>query len=131
MKTTRTKRLYDYRAFNGIDASLDISLFEYGLIWKRIGKDYKFIYGVGFDKDCAEVNYNQFDYAFLPIDVDILDEYSWADFTGVLSFVGMSMDEWLKMPLPQKIFDLISYYGYEEIFGSNYGGFNISGNEEL
>jgi len=121
----RNKRLYDYRAYQGCDASLEESLFCYGLIWKQIGKDYKFIYGVG---NNGNGDYNRFDYGFMPMDTNIKDEYNWADFDAVLSFVGMTESEWLAMPLPQQILDLSSYYGYDNVFGSSYYSFEISGN---
>ena len=121
------KRLYDYRAFEGCDASLEISLFEYGLIWKQVGKDYKFIYGVGLEANTSD--YNQFDYGFMAIDTNIKEECDWInDWTGILSFVGLTDAEFMAMSLPQQISDLVAYYGYENIFGSSYYPFEISGN---
>ena len=128
MKTERkqrSKRVYDYRSYQGCDASLEESLFCYGLIWKQVGKDYKFIYGIGIDDSS---DYNLFDYATMPIDTNIKKEYDWADFDAILSFVGMTETEWLAMPLPQQMSDLMAYYGYENIFGSSYYPFEISGN---
>jgi len=121
----RSKRLYDYRAYQGCDASLEESLFCCGLIWRQVGKDYKFIYGVSID-DHGE--YNLFDYAYMPTDTNIKDEYDWANFEAVLSFVGMTESEWLAMSLPQQLSDLVAYYGCENVFGSSYYSFEISGN---
>jgi hypothetical protein len=123
------KRLYDYRAFNGTDASLEISLFEYGLIWKKVKKDYKFIYGIKVN-DVGD--YIWFDCAYMPIDTDIKEEFGWIDdWSGILSSVGMTEKEFMDMSLPQQICDLISYYGYENVFGSCYYGFEISGNTQI
>ena len=120
------KRLYDYRAFQGCNADLETSLFEYGLIWKKVKKDYKFIYGVGVDHN---YDYNQFDYAYIPIDTDIKEEFNWInDWSGVLSLVGMTDAEFIAQSLPQQISDLIAYYGPDNVFGSSYDPFEISGN---
>lgn len=116
------KNIYHYRGFDGIDASLETSLFEYGLIWKKEKKDYKFIYG--FANNCSE--YYLFDYATIPITTNIADEYNFADLNAVANFVGMKLDEWLNSALPNKIFDLIAYYGVESIFGSSYNPFMIN-----
>ena len=121
----RNKRLYDYRAYQGCDTNLEESLFCYGLIWKRIGKDYRFIYGVS-GNDNGE--YNRFNWATMPINTNIKEECNWADFDAVLSSVGMTESEWLTMPLPQQISDLLSYYGCENVFGSGYYSFEISRN---
>jgi len=121
------KRLYDYRCFSGCDASLEESLFCYGLIWKQAKKDYKFIYGVAVDD---HNDYKLFDYGYIPIDIDVMQEFNWIDnWDNFLSFVGLTEEEWLAMPLPQQIADLISYYGHENVFGSSYYAFEISGNQ--
>lgn len=111
--------------YEGIDASLEISLFEYGLVWIKNPKeppDYLFIYGVGADESS---NYNMFDHAHIPIDTDPLTEWDWANFDDVASCAGTSKEEFLKGSLPMIIFDLIMYYGHENIFGSSYYPYEI------
>ena len=115
------KSLYHYRAFEGMDADLATSLFEYGLIWKVVKKDYKFIYAIGYDDRC---NANLFDYAFMPIDTTAKDEFDWADWDDVYSYTGLTADEFHAQDLPRIISDLISYYGHENVFGS-VSGWNI------
>ena len=111
--------------FFGMDVSLEISLFEYGLICKETSKDnYLFYYGIGIDYNG---NYNLFDYCNYSKNdlMDLINE-SWVNLPDVLSFVGQTKKEWLELNHIFLIFDLGSYYGYENIFGSSYGGFEVS-----
>ena len=125
----REKTYQDYKDFDGTDVDIETSLFEYGLIWTIEGDDYKFIYGVAQnvreDESHCDCNYGKFDYAFVAKNCDVFKEYDWADFDCVFDFCGMSKADWSKLPLPLKISDLLSYYGYENIFGSSYGGYEI------
>jgi hypothetical protein len=58
--------------------------------------------------------------------LDVQTEFDWANFDDVYSFAGMDSIDWNELELPQKISDLLSYYGYENIFGSSYWeGFEI------
>lgn len=122
---------YEREGYEGTDASLDISLFEYGLIWAKglpgHEKDYHFIYGVR--HDIGGEYYDRFDWGDVPIDCDVLKEWNWIDIDAVLSFVGMNREEWLALPLPMIVFDLISYYGVENIFGDLYSSFQITNRE--
>jgi len=132
------KKLSDYKEYDGIDANLAISLYEYGMIWaKRIKdheNDYHFIYGVGMGKntETGETEYNQFDHADIPINCNLEEEYNWVKWNGVNSFVGYDILETVKNNpdfLPQAIHDLVSYYGYENIFGSSYYPFEIENDD--
>jgi hypothetical protein len=102
----------------GIDVSVETSLFEYGIAWVERDTEYHFIYKVS-DSPM------QFDWADISKDIDIKKEFDWADFNAVYSFTGMSESDFLEMPLTQQIFDLVSYYGYENVFGSCYGGIDL------
>jgi len=102
--------------YMGCDASLDISLFEYGLAWKETDEEYIFIYGVAMDGS----EYNRFQKTEHNKNMDIYEEYSWADFASLLSSFGCTKDEWDKRDLPNKISDLLWQYGYENVFGSRY-----------
>lgn len=111
--------------FFGIDVSLEISLFEYGLICKETSKDnYLFYYGIKIDDDGY---YNLFDYCnYSKKDLIELTKETWVDLSGVLSFAGQTKKEWLKQHPISQISDLIAYYGPGNIFGSSYGGFEVS-----
>ena len=106
--------------FIGIDASLEISLLEYGLIVSNeVHEDgsgthfcvYKCNGGYG-TGHISEADLN-----------NLINGEDWAneeDINSFLSFVGMSKNDFLQMPLITKLFDLISYWGYENIMGTEY-----------
>lgn len=109
----------------GTDADLATSLFEYGMAWKEDDKQIEFIYGIGFNDE----DYNRFDRCSFALDLDVRKEFDWADFEEVESFTGLTSKQFDALPLPQKIYDLVSYYGFENIFGSSYWeGFRIEEN---
>ena len=110
---------WDHSKLEGGDADIETSLVEYGLAWIIGEGETLFYYGIGLE-DTGEPLYNKFDFCTINNDIDVVQEYDWANFADILSFVGMDMDNWLTMPLTQKISDLLSYYGYENIFGSSY-----------
>lgn len=123
------KKLKDYSNYTGIDASLEVSLYEYGLIWIKGAEgheeDFHFIYGVNGNE---KGEYNRFDWADVPIDVNPESEWDFVKWEKVSKFVGMSKDEFLKQSIPYIVFDLIAYYGSENIFGSSYYPFEILNN---
>ena len=120
----KTVTEFEKAEFIGIDASLETSLFEYGLIWHENDQDgdTKFIYGIRNTGD----SYNLFDYGFYNEKqfTDLIDS-SWFDLNGLLSCVGENKENWLTRRLGDRISDCLSYYGFENIFGSSYGGFEI------
>ena len=127
MKTTEIDTItkLEENGYIGTDACLATSLFEYGLAWKEEEKQIEFIYGMGF----TFTDYNRFDRCSFDLDLDVRKEFDWADFNEVESFVGLTSQEFDRLPLPQKISDLVSYYGFENIFGSSYWeGFEIQEN---
>lgn len=109
----------------GTDACLAISLFEYGLAWKEDNNQIEFIYGIGIEG----TEYNRFDRCTFALDLDIRREFDWADFDEVVSCTGMTSTDWDDLPLPFKIYDLVRYYSFENVFGSSYWeGFEIQEN---
>lgn len=121
----RDKRIYDYRTFDGTDVSIRISLFEYGLIWKKFKGSYKFVYGVKAGKGGV---YTHFEEEWLDADINVKEEFNWINWDSLFDYVGMSEEEFMRQGLPRQISDLISHYGYEEILGDS-EGFEISGYE--
>jgi len=112
--------------FEGVDFNLETSLFEYGIAWKVSEKETEFVYGIQLDTYNGESLYSAFDRCSFDNDLDVRAEFDWVAFDEVLSYTGSTPDEFDAFPLTQKIADLVSYYGYEEIFGSSYwNGFEI------
>ena len=112
--------------FTGPDASLDISLFEYGLAYKVTDKEILFIYGTQYGYN----EYTRFDRCTIDTDINIAEEYDWADLKAVHASHGYLAKNWNALPLEQKITDLLRYYGYENVFESSYWeGFTITPNK--
>jgi hypothetical protein len=104
--------------FQGIDYSLDTSLFEYSLVWKVLETETIFVY---------KLNGDNFDRCSISNDVVASKEWAWASFLDVARSCGTSVEELLEQPLPAIVSDLVNYYGYENIFGTSYWeGFKIS-----
>lgn len=121
-----SKKLSEYEDYDGPDASLDISLYEYGIIWKctnKRTKEYHIIYGVGADANTG--NYTKFDSAHMKIREfrELLKE-SWFDKKGFDSFRGS-----IEVNFPDDLHSALQYYGCENIFGSSYYPFEIKEDE--
>ena len=97
----------------GTDADIEISLKEYGLAWTKDENEITFYYGI--KRDDSE--FIKFDWGSVSKDINLKQEYDWVDFKAVNSFTGQDT---LTLPLSQQINDLISYYGYENVFGTSY-----------
>lgn len=108
------------RNYFGIDASKEISLYEYGMLVKRINKtDYYVIYGV--DTDESGMTYTGFNDSFkTDNEVNELLNESWFDKTSFLSCVGMEENDWKELNIATKLHDLIQYYGSDNIFSTGY-----------
>ena len=104
----------------GIDASIEISLGEYGFAWKEVGGDYHIYYGIACDDNG---DYTRFDWADIPKNTGVRKEFDWItenDWQYFLGFTGFTEEEFLEQPLPYKIWDLYRYFGYLNIFGESY-----------
>lgn len=105
----------------GVDADLNISLFEYGVVAKQPEeRDYDdewfVLYSIG---------NNHYDTGWLrEEEIDsIVKGNSWAsteDIDRMLEYTGTNLEKWLKMDFINKLYDLISYWGYESIMGTSY-----------
>lgn len=110
--------------FQGIDASLEESLFEYYMVWKVMEDQSLFVvhatpatWGLDHESmefDTTSIEERDIDYWMTPENVK-----------SVSSFVGATPEEWKTRDLQDRLFDLISYFGSENILGSSYGGFKV------
>ena len=109
---------YEQQGFEGVDADLEISLCEYGLIWK----EYKYnLKKRGVVKgEILAVSYNEVtnstDYGYYRKD-ELLSE-TWIDWEAISSYTGMKYCDIAMLPAGQLLYNLISYYGKQE-FGLN------------
>ncbi len=104
----------------GVDVNLEISLKEYGIAWRILPSKNIIRFFVGYipvQNECGEYDFTEFQMVEYPLDLDVREEYDWADFDELNSFVGMDGDEWDNLILSQKMCDLKSYYGADNIFG--------------
>jgi len=114
------------RGFDGsVDMDLDVSLYEYGLI-HRVERDgrYYFIYGVQTDPEIG-IFCGFSDSHFDENDFEDIVSSSWFSIAAVLSCVGMTEENWRAMPLPNRVHDLMCFYGRECVFGSSGVPFEI------
>ena len=111
------------QGFTGPDASLAISLGEYGMAWRLLPDgEWLFVYS-------HPTIRGAFDRASIrPLDPKV--EWDWVDWAEFLSYFGMEEAEWLALPFPRQVEDLFRYYGAENVFGGSYWeGFKIAGIE--
>lgn len=101
----------------GPDVSIEISLKEYGIAWKIGEAETRFYYGTVHNGS----EYTQFESMSLENDLDMHDEYEWADLLEVANFAGVILKDWEKMPLTEKIQGMIGYYGTEIVFAPTIG----------
>ena len=119
------KRFYDYRGFTGVDGNIKISLQDYGIAWKKIkAREYKFIYAIAWNNNGESTRY---DCAFIRKEdiIELMNE-SWVDKKAVSSFIGYDMATINPEAYPMLVSDLVTYYGFENVFGPSYTeGFEI------
>ena len=108
--------------FTGVDVSLEISLFEYGLCWRELaGGGYLFVYQLPRVSEDGKPLYDRCEFRE---DEMTWENFDWANRSSVEKFVGGAAPE----KTPGFIHDLLSYYGVAEIFGESYWeGFSIDG----
>lgn len=108
---------------HGIDASKEISLFEYGLLIASYAKDgyddeYFCVYSVGDDLfSTGYIREHKLN--------DLINGKDWAkqeDINSFLSFTGDTKESWLKLPIAQKIHTCMMHWGYQNIMGEGYPG---------
>lgn len=112
----------DSNEWVGVDVNLDTSLDEYGVVatqpkdkdypdeWFVIYKINDDAFGSGWVRE-SEIN-------------KIGTQNDWSNDSNntenFLSYVGMDANNWLNQPFINKLYDLISYWGYENIMGTDY-----------
>jgi len=118
MKDTTIEEL-EREGYEGSDVSLDIALFEYGLIWlnTKEGKTI-FIYALPHTKE--EQAHTYYDRAEFDTNTDVYHEWNWAEWDNLFIYAGITKAQYDKLEFHDKVYLLHSFYGSEEIFGSTY-----------
>jgi hypothetical protein len=110
--------------FVGTDCNLETSLLEYGLIVAHVTKDYQDEYFTVYRSPYSEQPMFGTGYVRESELDSLIDGNEWMsadDVTEFLSFTGCSdAAEFKALPFIQKISDLISYYGTENVIGTDY-----------
>lgn len=102
--------------YTGQDCNIETALYEYGLLWlyNPNAREYHFIY------KAADV----FDTVSYSIDIDPAKEFNWVNWHDMAGFTGISINEIWHQPLFLLVADLLSYYGYLNVFGDCHHPFN-------
>lgn len=114
------KKLSDYKDYTGIVVSIEISLFEYGLIWnknKNCGQDeYYFIY----DTYLKDKHGNKLFGSSYLSKQDLISMFDdWASKSDIESFTGEKFDTWIET-FPHCVDVMVQYYGTDSVFGTDY-----------
>ncbi len=120
VENLKSIELLKLQSFEGIDASLNESLFEYGLAWKKLDNgEFLFIYK-------NPNNPGHFDRCTMDKKTDLKKEFNWVCWADIANYLGCPLENWLNCSFGQKISDLMNYYGAENIFGTSYWeGFKV------
>lgn len=104
--------------WHGIDANLETCLFEYGLVVRYVPKEksWQCIYCNGSDS---------FSYGWMS-EYDLKEMFisGWAKeyISSFCQYLGVSWLEWLESSVASRIFDVVSYFGVQDIFGIDTSG---------
>jgi hypothetical protein len=116
---TRSGRWYSL--LSGRDADLDTSLEEYGFAWVDDPEEEEIEFFYGLEQD-EQGTYIRFDNGTLRRDLDPRKEWDWVEWEEVVSYTGSTVEDFLKQDLKWIVYDLVQYYGHENIFGATNWG---------
>ena len=109
-----TRSQLEADGFQGPDVSIKISLAEYGIAWRDLGDEWLFVYCIDGGEGL------RFDRATIRKDTDPREEWNWADWPQVAQAYGTTAQDMLRWPLPEIVYALVNYWGWENVFGSSY-----------
>lgn len=120
-----TIRQLTTEGYMGVDAYLDISLFEYGIAWKKVGNDlYDIIYGISGD---GEIHTTFCSNTMSKEDWITLINESWFEKQEVCNYLRIT-EQQLEEGFPMELSGVLQYYGHLNIFGDPYNPFQIKEN---
>lgn len=107
------------RNWHGIDASNEISLFEYGFVmrWRPYRQDFQVVHLHGFDKDGRGLYmFGYFD------DTEELKDLKDERLKEICRMCGMTEEQYMECLSPAGLAnDLVCLHGLEDTFGTFYG----------
>ena len=106
--------------YQGTDVNLEISLEEYGFVARPITVDYADEYFVIYKMDDNQYGSGHIRESELDAIVNGTEWASEEDVNSMLETVGASKEEWFDLPFTSKFSDLVSYWGTENIMGTDY-----------
>jgi hypothetical protein len=106
--------------YQGTDVNLETSLEEYGFVARPITVDYADEYFVIYKMDDNQYGSGHIRESELDAIVNGTEWASEEDVNSMLETVGASKQEWMDLPFTSKFSDLVSYWGTENIMGTDY-----------
>jgi hypothetical protein len=106
--------------YQGTDVNLEISLEEYGFVARPITVDYADEYFVIYKMDDNQYGSGHIRESELDAIVNGTEWASEDDVNSMLETVGASKQEWMDLHFTSKFSDLVSYWGTENIMGTDY-----------
>jgi hypothetical protein len=106
--------------YQGTDVNLETSLEEYGFVARPITVDYADEYFVIYKMDDNQYGSGHIRESELDAIVNGTEWASEDDVNSMLETVGASKQEWMDLPFTSKFSDLVSYWGTENIMGTDY-----------
>ncbi len=109
-----------YKNYTGLDASIEVSLFEYGLIWHKNKyckqDEYYFVY----DTHTTDNKGNKLFGSSYLSKQDLISMFDdWASKPQIESFTGEKFDTWIES-FPSCVYDMVQYYGTDDVLGTDY-----------
>lgn len=122
----------EFSKYRGVDASLETSLYEYGLIWLEEEKTIHFVYATGYTRnEYGEIECSEFSSAYISKDINPEEEWNWVDFAKLATDYSATKEEFLSLPLTEIVFSVLSTEGYQCTFGESYYRFTIERGEDV
>lgn len=107
--------------WTGLDINLEISAFEYGILYN----EQEGIVLMGYPTTyCSDIEFKMYQYPFKPSDINEIMNESWfqRDQGWFLSFIGAdTINQFLELDTVQQLDSLTAYFGQENILGGIYG----------
>ena len=113
------KDISEFKHYEGTDASNTTSLLEYGMLWKVTDTGFEFVHEASVP--------GQYAITHLTAEEMTFENFSWMSEEDINSYTGGQAPQ----GTPTFIYDLVSYHGVENIFGSPGPGFKVFDADDL